>query len=71
MTPPPDVRCAGCGKVYSTQFIRCWACRTLTADSVSHWERQAEIEARGRGCIVIPLLAAAGWGIIALLVMLF
>lgn len=72
MRPLPDddqVRCAGCGKHYSRQFIRCWACHTLTRDS-EEAERLAErTAARRRGIIVIPAVTIVLWGIIALIVM--
>lgn len=61
----PEVRCAGCGLIYSGAFIRCGKCHTPTRVSRGFWAKQAERRtARRRGCIVIPLAALGGWAVL-------
>lgn len=66
-----EVRCTGCGKTYSRQFIRCWSCRTLTAESEAYHREAAErMAARRRGVVIVPAVTIILWGLIALVVML-
>lgn len=70
MTRPdsPDIRCAGCGRYHSREFIRCALCKTPTKESARVWAEEAErLANRKRGLIAIPLLALAAWVIVFLI----
>lgn len=64
---PLDVRCAGCGRHHSREFIRCAHCKTLTRDSLAQqpapWPEE-EPRRFFRGLIIGAPIAAAIWALI-------
>lgn len=67
----PNVRCAGCGALVSTEFIRCALCKTPTRVSRLQAAQEAvdlddaeRMAARKRGCLIVPPVILALWALI-------